>query len=280
MAAPVASGGKLSISAGEWNKLRADARRVIQDQGRTGPAISLPRSTDCLAVRNDSNSARALFDVVAFNSHVATATRGLLITPDDNLPEFKGRPVLKAYKPCTDRIDGKNDIGRFGILLQPLKSGAIGLAQISGATVCKINVEDEGHLYADVKIHESDELLSREVGAAEILWKEAGTGTGKWAIVRLGQFIAPPLIGMLTTDSDAADPLVVEVAYLVGSTPYGTGRMVDAHLNCQAIKAPYTSNILPDGTPVVLRYERETDQFNIVAPFGAYYPLTGFDPTA
>ena len=53
----------------------------------------------------------------------------------------------------------------------------------------EIDVQDEEDEYADVADAEAGRLKSGLRGAAQILWKESGTGE-KWAVVRVGP--SPP----------------------------------------------------------------------------------------
>lgn len=278
---PATPGAPLRISARQWNDIRAQARQAIAEAAKSGPAVSLPRSTDCVAVYNVSGVTLPMFGIVGFHGGSPSSARGPVIAPSVNLPEFQGRPVLKCRKPLRGEYGGKNDIGRFGIVLQPIKNGWFGLAQVAGVATCKIDVEYEGHVYADVKNANADELKSHECGAAEILWKESGTGSGKWAIVRLGQFITPPLVGKFIDDPGTTSPIDTEIAYVLndGST-VDTGRHVDARLSYGVIETPYTSNSPSAGHYAHLRYDRVADQFCAVAPLYSYYPITAFDPTA
>lgn len=282
MPAPVASGGKLSITAAEWNKLRADARRAIQDQGRKGPAQSLPRSSDLIAVKHLSGVALPTYGIVGFWGNGSSGSIGPVYGPDDNLPEFKGRPVFKVRPPADESLgSGRNDIGRFAILQQPINPGYLGVAQVSGVAICKLNVAHAAHIYADIEDGNVDELKTNEYGAAEILWKQSGTGSGKWALVRLGSFVAPDIIGTLTTDSDAASPLTVAIVDVQGDGSHTTtGREVSAYISFGIIASPYTSNVVQAGTLVHLRFDRVHNQYCAVAPLQAYYPKTAFDPTA
>lgn len=284
MPGPATTGGRLSISANEWNKLRSDARRAIQEAGRTGPAQSLPRSSDLVAVKHLSGAALPMYGIVGFWGNGSSGSIGPVYGPDDNLPEFKRRPVFKIRKVDDDESGGEgghSDVGRFAILQQPLKPGYLGVAQVSGVALCKLDVVYETHVYADVKDGNADELKTGEVGAAEILWKQSGTGSGKWALVRLGNFVAPPLVGRLTTDSDAGSPLTVEIVDVYNNvTGRDTGREVSAYISFGIIQAPYTSNVVPANTLVHLRYDRVFNQFLAVAPLSAWYPRTAFDPTA
>ena len=86
--------------------------------------------------------------------------------------------------------DEEDHVGKFAILLEPIADGKIGVGCLGGVCPVKIDVEDEDHGYADIADAEAGNLKSCDCGAAQILWKEDGTGT-KWAVVRLGVPPAP-----------------------------------------------------------------------------------------
>lgn len=103
---------------------------------------------------------------------------GVFPTPAANLDRFKARPALRGITPDIDKHCGK-----FVILQRPLKAGQIGPAVLSGASVCKLEVNSESDTCAEI-IDEDPTKLETGGGATEILWKESGTGA-KWGIVRL-----------------------------------------------------------------------------------------------
>jgi hypothetical protein len=75
-------------------------------------------------------------------------------------------------------------LGRFAVLLEPVKQGDIGPACVAGVCIVHVDVQDEDHEYADIADGRY-RLATSDSGTARILWKEGGTGT-KWAVVRLG----------------------------------------------------------------------------------------------
>ena len=74
-----------------------------------------------------------------------------VFTPTDNLEEFRNRVVL------------------------------------SGVCPVKVDVANANHWHADIADNSAANLKSGGGGAAQILWKESGTGV-KWAVVRLGRW--------------------------------------------------------------------------------------------
>lgn len=124
-------------------------------------------------VRNDSGADLARFSVVGLGDPV--------IGPTANLGQFQARASFAADTPATATHTGK-----FAILLEPVPAGKIGRAAVAGLCQVQIYVGDAGHTAADVKDADATQLESGTTGAAQILWKESGTGASKWAIVRLG----------------------------------------------------------------------------------------------
>jgi hypothetical protein len=62
----------------------------------------------------------------------------------------------------------------------------------------KINVVSESDTFATAKDGDLTQLSSASSGEATILWKESGTGAGKWAIVRFGAAGASIRLGKVT----------------------------------------------------------------------------------
>ena len=75
--------------------------------------------------------------------------------------------------------------GKIAVLLEPIRAGEIGLAVVSGAVPCRVNVTNAAHGYADLTAGGAVSLTSGASGPARILWQESGTGL-KWAVVLLG----------------------------------------------------------------------------------------------
>lgn len=72
------------------------------------------------------------------------------------------------------------------ILSEPIADGFLGWGVIPNAAWAKVNVSDAGHTYAKPKAS-VDELESDAGTGFPIIWKESGTGAGKWAVVSLSK---------------------------------------------------------------------------------------------
>lgn len=103
---------------------------------------------------------------------------GLIYEYGDNEHEFKNSPALLLRTPTED------DTGGYVITQEPIKTGKIGRVMVSGVTPCQLDIVDAADIYADCNVMVSDDgMLKTGNGNARILWKESGTGTGKWAVV-------------------------------------------------------------------------------------------------
>ena len=134
------------------------------DQLRLQPGI--------VQIRNESGGALARFDILGIS--------GVVPVYADNNDAFKAGPALTGATPDID-----DHAGKFVVLLAPCADDEFAQAMIMGTTVCRVNVTDAKHDYADIKDASATELYSGLGGSAQILWKESGTGT-KLAYVRLG----------------------------------------------------------------------------------------------
>jgi hypothetical protein len=76
--------------------------------------------------------------------------------------------------------------GSFVIAVEPIGADKLGMAAIDGVVQCKLDVIDASHRFATPKPGSTTELKTASSGEAAILWKESGTGAGKWGLVRIG----------------------------------------------------------------------------------------------
>lgn len=104
-----------------------------------------------------------------------------LIDPADNPEGFTEIAAAVGVEPTADHVGG-----RFAVLLEPVADDEVGLAIAAGVTPLKINVSSEDHWFADVEPGTSTELVSTSSGPVQILWKQSGTGAGKFALARFG----------------------------------------------------------------------------------------------
>ena len=169
----VIRGQPLDIPATTFNTFVDSARDYqMRQRNQTPGRTQNTHAKDTILVKNNSGSDRDRFDVLGID--------GVIFTPTDNADTFKNDVALKGITPDID-----DHAGKFVILAEPLKSGSIGRAFISGVCVAYVDIDDEDHTTADVKDGDATSLLSSDDGAVSILWAESGTGD-KWAVVRFG----------------------------------------------------------------------------------------------
>lgn len=170
----VTPGEPFGMQAATYNAF-VDAALAARRPGRQGPP-SLDASTPApglVLVLNSSGSDLDRFAVLGVD--------GPAIDPADNADGFAERPALTGVAPTADHVGG-----RFVVLLEPIASGAVGLACAGAVTVCKVNVSDAGHRFADVAAGTTAALVSAATGPVQLLYQQAGTGSGKWAVGRFG----------------------------------------------------------------------------------------------
>lgn len=186
----VRTGEPLRIPAETFNAF-IDAARDFKARRQSSvrdPAVEF-HQTGIIPVKNASGGDRERFDVLGIDRPI--------FTPADNLQSFLNQVAVVGVTPNEDE-----HVGRFVVLLEPLREGAIGRGCISGVCPVRLNVLDEEHDWADVEDGETDSLKTGDAGGAFILWKSPpGSGYGsygydygyyysnlRWALVRLSNF--------------------------------------------------------------------------------------------
>jgi hypothetical protein len=170
----VQSGQRLRIPAAAYNAFVDAARdlRSRQQSRSQGLSVSQPQAAFTVRVKNASGADVARFGVLGIDQP--------LFSPAANVEEFKNRVVLQCSTPTI-----ASHTGKFVIAAEPIANDQIGTAFIAGVCAANVEITAETDAYADVKAS-ATELKTGSSGIAQILWKESGTGTGKWAIVRFG----------------------------------------------------------------------------------------------
>jgi hypothetical protein len=182
------SGEKLTIHATTWNK--------IVDLVRPG-AVSAPGE--------EFSYRRTNFRVYCQNKTSGTVPQwgvlhidGVLPTPSGSMGTategFQSSPAVIGKTPT-----GTTN-GSFVIAVEPIGADKLGMAAIDGVVQCKLDVTDASHRFATPKPGSTTELKTASSGEATILWKESGTGAGKWGLVRIGDGAGAPgvKIGKIT----------------------------------------------------------------------------------
>jgi len=172
--AQVNPGQPLQIHAATWNALLAMLAKFQAGQlgaGRPMP-VGGPPGLDVRVLNNSQ------YDV---DRGGVLGIDGVEIDRATNADEFETRPTLTGVTPGTAHAT------KFLVTTEPIAYGSIGRAVLTGLAAVKLYVNDAGHGYAAAKDEEDGELETVATGGgAKILWKETGTGTGKWALVLLG----------------------------------------------------------------------------------------------
>ena len=159
-------GQPLIVKAGEYNAAM-EAGQWFSQQKQLGESQSgiVGGVNPCVVkVKNDSGGNLAAGTVVELSS-------SLLTTLDRQHLWLSG--IARAG----------NDPG-FGVLIEPIKSGEIGLCQVSGVCLASVDIQDADNTHARL-VASSTTLKGCFGGPVEILQKPSGTGV-KTCVVRLG----------------------------------------------------------------------------------------------
>ena len=161
----------VKISLPTWRKIE----RIIKEFDRLD--ISRTHSptaggNETILIRNNSGVSCQLFHILQIS--------GVVITPDDSLPDFQQQPVFTCTIPSGDTQSN----GRLVFCAEPMAPGQIGRAWIDGIVTTRINVTDSSHGFATAKANDRTQLASAVQGMP-ILYKQSGLGQ-KWGVIRYG----------------------------------------------------------------------------------------------
>lgn len=183
----VQAGQPMAIPAAAYNSF-IDAAADYQSRQQSTHSKMSPTGPQAnrITVRNDSSYDLVVGTALGFGDPI--------ITPDDNLEEFKSRIVLSVVLPTVAQHSG-----RFVVLAEPIGQNELGQAYIHGACPAFLDVQDETHGYADITA--DFPLLQTNGGhGAEIIWKQSGTGL-KWGILRLSKYSPPSLFPVILSQA-------------------------------------------------------------------------------
>jgi len=164
------------ISARAWNRAQDAADKVLgqgADGVADGPSAGPPAYTGILAQNSTTGTV---------NRWGVLSVAGVVFTPSgatgNATQQFQDQPVLSGGLPTGGQS--------FVVAVEPIAAGKIGRVAVAGVVQAKINVVSESDTFATAKDGDLTQLTSSSSGEATILWKESGTGAGKWALVRFG----------------------------------------------------------------------------------------------
>jgi len=163
-----------AFSARTWNRFCDTADLVLGNQlGILGGPLGQSGSpANIVLIKNNSGYAVQRFGVLGIS--------GVAISPASSVQaaaQFAERPILTGITPTT-----QNHSEKFVVAIEPIKINAIGRAAVSGVFACKVNIVDADHGFADVRDGDRTQLETVECGVCQLLWKQSGTGAGKWAL--------------------------------------------------------------------------------------------------
>lgn len=228
----VQTGDSLVIPARAYNAFIDAADDFRRRTAHIGQQVTPGyRQATIVLVRNDSGSDLSRFAVLGVEEPV--------ISPSASLDNFKNRVALAGTTPALP-----DHFGRFVITLEPIRSGALGLAFAAGVCPVQVNVDDddEQNRLADVADGATGHLRAGLYGSAAILWREGGTGT-QWAVVRLG--IAPQTRPYALDPCD--DPAYNPKRYTIDDLEQYVGQVVkvsdDDGDACYTVRVPDDSEL-------------------------------------
>lgn len=167
---------RTAISARAWNRAQEAADLVLGGRPslQGGPVQSgVVPYTWCYA-KNTTASTVPRWGVLSVD--------GLEIAPTAQAggatAQFEAMPVLSGRKPTSVDV-------AWVVAVEPIAAGKIGRVAVGGVVQCKVNIDDDDDELVSAG-DSVDELVSGISGQGAILWKEDGTGQGKWALIRLG----------------------------------------------------------------------------------------------
>jgi len=151
-------------------------------------------------IKNTTSSTVPKWGVLAITGIANDPTAGA-----SSLSQFQDVPILEGATPSDTTA------GKFVVTVEPIAAGKFGRAAIDGVVQAKVEVDKVDDKFVACS---SGGLKTGVKGDGLILWKQSGTGSNKWALVRLasggadagivrGTFTAPWTKGSTKTVTDA-----------------------------------------------------------------------------
>jgi hypothetical protein len=195
-----------AISARAWNRAQDAADLVLGAYaGTEGGAPGSPALKPYTWVYCKPSVTVARWGVLAIT--------GVEITPTSSsggaTASFEEMPVLTGGTPSATTT-------AWCVAVEPIESGKIGRVAVGGVVQCKVEVDKADDKFVACKASAS-ELKTGVKGEGLILYKESGTGSGKWALVRLGTTATTELdvVTGVTLESGGIK-ITKETVYVIG----------------------------------------------------------------
>ncbi len=170
---PVRQGQRLQIAASQINALNQMMR--VGGGATMAPGSAPTYGQNIVLAYNGTVADVPRFGVMAIDSLVIDPSQG-----DRHAATFSEMPCISGRRPSDDPNQ------KFVIPIEPIRRFGIGRAILAGVAAVKLNIRHASHATAEPHVEEASELWTCHGGPAEIIWKEPGTGSGKWGLVRIG----------------------------------------------------------------------------------------------
>ena len=193
-----------AISARAWNRAQDAADLVLgahagTEGGAPGSPVLKPY-TWCYCKPS-----------VAVERWGVLAITGVAITPTSSsggaTASFEEMPVLTGASPSATTT-------AWCVAVEPIAANAVGKVAVGGVVQCKAEVDKSDDKFVACA---SGGLKTGVKGEGLILWKEGGTGSNKWALVRLGTTATTELdvVTGVTLESGGIK-ITKETVYVIG----------------------------------------------------------------
>ena len=180
----IESGQKLgtAISARAWNRAQDAADIVLGERARFGAdgQSAIERPSNIILIRNDSGVDVPWLGVLNIGGPVISPIGGTLDgtnAASDRARQFVRQPVMTGITP-----NALFNFTRFAICMEPIASGSIGRAAVSGVFACLVRMTSGSHNYARPRPGDVTQLESAECGPVSLLWKPIQAGDLQWAL--------------------------------------------------------------------------------------------------
>lgn len=225
-----------AISARAWNRAQDAADLVLGANPGTEGVPGSPALKPYTWCYCKPSVTVARWGVLAITGVEITPTS----SPGGATASFEEMPVLTGGTPSATTT-------AWCVAVEPIAANAVGRVAVGGVVQCKVEVTSSADTFVACKASAA-ELKSGTSGEGLILWKESGTGTGKWALVRLaaggaqgvkrGTFSAPWNKGSTKTVTDATTSGVTYANvqnYFAAITGAGTKQCAIAYVGTEWI---------------------------------------------
>jgi hypothetical protein len=165
-----------AFSARAWNRAQDAADLVLGDRGglQAGAGQTSDYPYTWVLAKNTTSGTVPRWGVLKISNVEITPTS----LSGGATAQFEQMPVLTGVTPTANAPE-------WCVAVEPIAAGRIGRVAVGGVVQAKVNITSSGDQFVAAGTSVSA-LVSGGSGEGAILWKESGTGDGKWALIRFG----------------------------------------------------------------------------------------------